>query len=804
MLAMSAVGSPFDIPKLKENDWDSAFHVDLLLPVDTPLRTKEEFSASAKLGWNDEGLMVQVTVQGLVSNGMERLDELWKGDSVEIYLSPAHDSPDRCQWVFAPALDERFPEVRSYLHDYRSAPSLRRLPSEARGSSRKTETGYEMEVLLPWASLAIEPYAGREVTCQIMVSNFKRGEEQQDHLVWYPMYGAYYDSRKMHRLRLSDRAHPPLKVRGNCRTDLWRRTMEVEITAPGSMAGKTLEINGFGKAVLEAWSNGYSRTVIKGPAVDAVDVPVEMDGSLVGVVPVRLAAGMSPSRRLTMETKLEAGRLVIPDGCRVLRRQAGAGWNEVPGDEPMLNGLLYEYAVLRDGDYPASDYFFAGTEVPATDHRGKAVLIVEEAIAVQLAPEIDRLLMDWVGDGWDVERFDAPGTGAVSQVKAVIDSSRADAVMLLGRVPVPYSGNLAPDGHHDHAGAWPADVYYATKDEGWTDSQVDTGSAELGPAHRNVPGDGKFDQSEIPSEVIRSVGRLDFKGLSVFKEKEEVLFKRYLDRLHAYRHCLMEVEQRAWIQNDFFGHPERFAYSGWQNLTTLVGAEHTADAKWPNFPREMQILFAGFGSGGPDWMKGFGHSHELAKQPLNAVFSLMFGSYFGDWMLDNNIMRSVLASDGGGLACAWSGRPHWYMHALGMGGTIGDCLKVTQNNGAGGYQPTGGFPKGVHIALLGDPTLRLHRLAPPSSLRAEPEGDGIVLNWSGQQDGGMSYHVYRALNKTGPYERITARPLDECRYLDKGGAAGLFYMVRAIGLQRAVTGSYYNMSQGVFVQAVGK
>ena len=61
-------------------------------------------------------------------------------------------------------------------------------------------------------------------------------------------------------------------------------------------------------------------------------------------------------------------------------------------------------------------------------------------------------------------------------------------------------GNLAPDGHGEHYGAWPADVYYGDVNGAWTDNSVwSTGAAW--PRNHNVPGDGKFDQTTIPSQV---------------------------------------------------------------------------------------------------------------------------------------------------------------------------------------------------------------------------------------------------------------------------------------------------------------
>lgn len=779
MKALTAVA--FDIPKLNDNEWDKAFRVDLLLPVDTPLRPRHEFSASARLGWNDAGLLVQVTVVGNVCNESEKLDELWKGDSVEIYLSPAPDSPDRCQWVIAPGLDPRFKDGRFYLHDYRQTAALKKLPAEVVAHTRRTETGYVMEALLPWSSLAIEPELGREVTCQIMISNFVRPGEKQDHLVWYPMYGAYSDSRKMCRLRLARTAQAPVRARGKGRVDYWAERTEFEVLAPAELAGQPVRIGTLAAGKLAADTNGYAYAKLTGTWTEAKEVELEIGGQVTDMIPLRLPPVMSPSRRLTLDTKWP-----VPVGYTAYRRLPGQEWG---ADGPVEQGKLYEYAVKTDS---AIDYFYAGNEVPLTDRRGTVVLIVEDNKAQPLAKEIRRLMLDFVGDGWQVVRHDVATNQTPVEVKRLIQAQPADAVFLLGRVPVPYSGHLHPDGHIDHSGAWPADVFYGTGDEGWTDSSVNHTNDKVAVRQHNVPGDGKFDQSEIPGPVVRSVGRVDFQRLSVFGVDELTLLRRYLDRLHAYRQCEMPVDERAWVQDNFFGHAERFAYTGWQNWTTLVGAEKVATAEWPNFPAKMQLLFAGCGSGGPDWMNGFGHTHDLVKRPLNAVFTFLFGSYFGDWDSSSNLMRGALASDGGALTCGWAGRPHWYVHPMAMGATIGDCLKLTQNNGKDGYQPTGSHARGVHIALLGDPTLRMHRVPPPKELRVSPRPGGMHLQW--RRSTGR-YHVYRGATEFGPYERLTVEPIAEDEFVDAVGKSGQHYMVRAVALQPATAGSYYNASQ---------
>src|SRR5207248_1934476 len=152
-----------------------------------------------------------------------------------------------------------------------------------------------------------------------------------------------------------------------------------------------------------------------------------------------------------------------------------------------------------------------------------------------LATEITRLIKDIEGDGWEVIRHDVLRTGSVTHIKDLIvsdywlDSANTKAVFLLGHVPVPYSGNINPDGHGDHLGAWPADCYYADVDGTWTDNAVNSTTASP-PRTQNIPGDGKFDQSIVPSNLELQVGRVDFNNMPSFSTSEQQLLKNYLDK----------------------------------------------------------------------------------------------------------------------------------------------------------------------------------------------------------------------------------------------------------------------------------
>ena len=101
-------------------------------------------------------------------------------------------------------------------------------------------------------------------------------------------------------------------------------------------------------------------------------------------------------------------------------------------------------------------------------------------------------------------------------------------------------------------------------------------------------------------------------------------------------------------------------------------------------------------------------------QDAGAVFTLLYGSHFGEWDLTDDIMRSVLATPGVALTSCLGGRPHWFLHHMGLGEPIGYGTRLTMNNSTLYCTQTNAFTRGVHIGLMGDPTLRMQIVAPAS------------------------------------------------------------------------------------------
>src|SRR5688572_27536574 len=141
----------------------------------------------------------------------------------------------------------------------------------------------------------------------------------------------------------------------------------------------------------------------------------------------------------------------------------------------------------------------------------------------------------------------------------------------------------------------------------------------------------------------------------------------------------------------------------------------------------------------------------MVNDNVRGVFNLLFGSWLGDWDHEDNVLRAPLATDHG-LVSVWSGRPHWFIHPLGLGETIGHVTRLTQNNVDTYQTAINSAAHRTHIALMGDPTLRLHPVIPVSSLNGSANGNAVALSWGASSDSNLvGYHVYRAASPAGPF-----------------------------------------------------
>jgi hypothetical protein len=479
-------------------------------------------------------------------------------------------------------------------------------------------------------------------------------------------------------------------------------------------------------------------------------------------------------------------------------------------DNAVIVDTSYEYKMVGLGVQTAYGYINAGIKAPAIHNRGALVLLVDDYFSMLCFTELNQLMLDLAGDGWEIMRHDLPRTGITDvDVKNVILADKAanprvSAVYIVGHLAVPYSGYIYPDGHVDHRGAWPADVFYADLDGTWSDILVDDNNATR-PENWNQIGDGKWDQGLLPSSVDVQIGRVDFFDMPLFNKSEEEMMSNYLRRAHDYKMDSLGIKKRALIDDNFGGFGgEAFAGNGWRNYPPLVGRNNIQQIDMVNSLDDSSYQWA-YGCGGGSYTSatGVGTTNSFVTNDVNAVFIQMFGSYFGDWDSQNNFLRAPLCADVPALTSCWAGRPNWYLHHMALGENIGYSTKLMQNNNTL-YIPTNTGNRSTHIALMGDLSLRTDYMYPPRNLTGAQVGDSTVhLNWVQSDDTSvLGYYVYRADAFMGDYQLISPL-LTNHNFEDHSLATGTYYyQVRATKDVMTPSGGYHNLSIGTLSTGV--
>jgi hypothetical protein len=477
-------------------------------------------------------------------------------------------------------------------------------------------------------------------------------------------------------------------------------------------------------------------------------------------------------------------------------------------DASVIVDSAYEYMVTNTGGVTATGYIYAGIKAPAIHTRGTMILLVDLTFRDSCKSQIATLMNDLRGDGWAVIRHDISRSASVVSVRNTIIADytsrpNVNGLLLLGHIPVPYSGDLNPDGHPDHLGAWATDAYYADVDGTWTDFSVnDTLASRL--QNRNKPGDGKFDQTVIPSNVELQTGRIDFANMPAITKTEFQLMRAYLNKAHTYKIDSLPVSRKGLVDDNFGAFSgEAFAANAYRMFPTLVGTSNIVVADYETLLKDSAYQWS-YGCGGGSYTSagGIGNTVDFNTNAVKGIFSMMFGSYFGDFDASNNFLRAPLCAQEPALTNCWAGRPNWFMHHMALGEPIGYTALLTQNNSYL-YTPVNYGGSWVHVALMGDPSLRTNYVKQVTGVVVTPVANaGANISWNGSPEPQViGYYVYRSDSAWGTYAKISPL-ITATGYTDKVGTNGKkFYQVRPVKLQQTPSGSYYNLGLGTMVDS---
>jgi hypothetical protein len=480
-------------------------------------------------------------------------------------------------------------------------------------------------------------------------------------------------------------------------------------------------------------------------------------------------------------------------------------------DASVIADSAYEYRVVNTGgSATGTGYIYAGVRAPAQHTRGGLILLVDTTFVDSCKAEIAQLMNDLRGDGWMLIRKNIGRSQSPTAVRNIIRSecqshSNVQALFILGHVAVPYSGDINPDGHPDHLGAWPADVFYADIDGTWTDNTVNDNVASR-TQNKNVPGDGKWDQTYLPSEAELQCGRVDFANMPAISRSEFVLMRNYLNKAHTYKMNQLSIIRKGLIDDNFGAFSgEAFSANAWRLFPTVVGKQNIVSADYVGSLNDSAYQWSyGCGGGSYNSAGGIGVTNNFDTSKVKGIFSMLFGSYFGDWDAQNNFLRAPLCAPDPALTNCWAGRPNWFLHHMALGENIGYGTRLTQNNNISVYEPGNYGVYWIHVALMGDPSLRTDYMLQPKNLAVSTTTNGgSHLTWTASTEPGViGYYVYRCDSAWGQYQRISGL-LTSTTFNDVSGTNGKkFYLLRPAKLQQTPSGGYYNLGVGIVDSAV--
>ncbi|WP_227271837.1 hypothetical protein [Roseobacter weihaiensis] len=523
----------------------------------------------------------------------------------------------------------------------------------------------------------------------------------------------------------------------------------------------------------------------------ALDGQISDDGTKIGLnwAPVKNTSA-AVFRRTLDDRGLDTWQPIAPrvlSGTRLL-------------DDDIRPGVAYEYQVRLQGqDGVHIGYWAAGHQVPHRSEARTALIVIDETIATPLALHLDRFELDLIGDGWQVARLLTPrGVGrkqdreAVRQAQALraqiaerywSDPFSSYALILVGHVPVAYTGNVFPDGHKPKA--VPSDLFYADPEGAW-------------PVIEDAKKKLQFAPGGLPADHIKmQVGRIDFANLGPAFGGEIPLLRAYFDKNHHWRHGRLGDTRQAYGQN-------KHVIVERNGLRNIVGPDAVTAGGHHDTTGQGPFLFGvDFGS----WKGG----EYATLPPSEAVFTINFGSGKHMFAGRDNPMTALLAQPWYPLTSAWGGRPAWQLHTMALGESIGAAHLRTVNNGERSrgmpdtreYVPTGRYDwiNPTWVNLLGDPTLRPFPLSSLRDFSARAEGHAVQLSWT-LPAAAQGVILYRAETRAGPYRALAGGDLlTGGAFTDPGPVAGAWYMARAQGLAEVYAGSFYRLSQGAFATA---
>ncbi|UCF05570.1 MAG: class I SAM-dependent methyltransferase [bacterium] len=281
----------YDIPKVRgvtidgsDGDWGAqGFRVDHVATPDGSVRPAEDFDVRFRLGWNEEGLLVIVTVQDDIPR--EAPQRIWRLDCVELYVGERIGSSNYYQVIVSSGADPEFGSLRQRIFDKRPE-DLRGAELAVQAASRIVDDGYIIEALFPWKNIGASPEPGALLAFQLTANDDDGGSDEAGgalRVAWYPDTRTHEDPGMMHVIRLADEAGEPVQCRVDREIDHTGAILYVRGTH--ELVGKEVTVRGQNNVIARAelkYDEGHAGAGIRLDGTEAGTVPavnVELSGT---------------------------------------------------------------------------------------------------------------------------------------------------------------------------------------------------------------------------------------------------------------------------------------------------------------------------------------------------------------------------------------------------------------------------------------------------------------------------------------------------------------------------------------------
>lgn len=503
-------------------------------------------------------------------------------------------------------------------------------------------------------------------------------------------------------------------------------------------------------------------------------------------------------------------------------------------DNDVVIGDVWEYQIRRQNSWTYNSQMFdaIGYTVGSvlkdnSGYQGQMIVLVTNDIVNGLNEKYLRLKKELTGEGWFVNELIVSKASGWYSGDTVVDiknqlisiynnapiNDKPKMLFILGHVPMPRSGSTlitAPDAHDQNKGARGFDGYYADIDGVYSDTATfNPGGLQILEAI-NIPGDYKWDQDFLNSDIEMAFGRVDFFDITSYNLTEMEMTSIYLDKLSNYKN----------VANGFEMGEKTAFHNGYNNSND--GSFRTL----PNISKTVNVYENTTGAIHPQWVQNNGPfkiymqnqiAPDLSEWDTYGMDATVYTSDQSYWgyndcpQIGNGYgrIRALLASNTKCIVSLWTTSTINTFYQTCSGDPLGYAIKEkinhnTSNNNIETPQSqwdTEDWWNRTHLTYNGDPSIRLYQVKPPTALIINEVNGHSTLSWAPSNDTSiLGYNIYKSDSEFGVFNKINSSIIAAPEYIDLTYQQNDWYMVRAIKKVESGCGQFQEASIGVFVQ----